>query len=100
MAILWNSLLGSWRKGTGRGRRSSSSYSYLPLQIGPKSSVVLDTTYCDEQVRIGMGGNSGSRFVFTATDSLEAKEYGSLLKLPYVKKWKLLAQLGTVLAVR
>jgi len=85
--------------GKRRGRRGSSSYSYLPLQIGPRSSVVLDTTYCDEQVRIGMGGTSGSRFVFTATDSLEAKEYTSLLKLPYVKKWKLLAQLGFCLAV-
>ena len=85
--------------GKRRGRRGSSSYSYLPLQIGPKSSVVLDTTYCDEQVRIGVGGSSGSRFVFTATDSLEAKEYVSLLKLPYIKKWKLLAQFGTALVI-
>jgi len=85
--------------GKRRDRRGSSSYSYLPLQIGPKSSVVLDTTYCDEQVRIGMGGTSGSRFVFTATDNLEAKEYVSLLKLPYIKKWKLLAQLSTALVI-
>ena len=72
-------------------------YAYLPLQIGPPSSVVLDTTYYDDLVRIGMGGTSGSRFVFASTDVEEAKEYESLLKIPYAKKWNVLGKLGAIL---
>ena len=85
------------------GRRTSSNnrkkkrYAYLPLQIGPASSVVLDTTYYDDLIRIGMGGTSGSRFVFAATDVEEAKEYESLLKIPYAKKWNVLGKLGAIL---
>ena len=72
-------------------------YAYLPLQIGPPSNVVLDTTYYDDLVRIGMGGTSGSRFVFASTDVEEAKEYESLLKIPYAKKWNVLGKLGAIL---
>lgn len=35
----------------------------LLLQVGPPSSVVLDTPYVDESLRIGVGGR-GSQFVF------------------------------------
>ena len=54
-------------------------YTYLPLELGPSSSVVLDTTYFDEGVRVGMGGTSGTRFVFESTTVDEASEYESLL---------------------
>ncbi|KAG7368090.1 hypothetical protein IV203_030833 [Nitzschia inconspicua] len=34
------------------------------LSIGPTSSVVLDTPYVDNRIRLGRGGTSGSQFVF------------------------------------
>lgn len=51
------------------------------LNIGPSSNVVLDSTYVDDRVRIGMGGTSGSRFVFArcADDDTEANEFQALL---------------------
>lgn len=33
-----------------RERGGEPCYSYFPLQIGPSSSVVLDTTYCDSKI--------------------------------------------------
>lgn len=82
------------------GRRCrGADYSYLPLQFGPKSSVILDTTYFDKLVRIGMGGTSGSRFVFAKTDGEEAKEYEALLRQPSVKKAKVLSRLGSIFAL-
>ena len=33
--------------------------------FGPTSSVVLDTPYVDNKIRIGLGGTSGSKFVFS-----------------------------------
>ena len=56
-------------------------YSYFPLQIGPSSSVVLDTTYCDSKIRIGRGGTSGSYFLFVTTNKEEASEYKALMDL-------------------
>lgn len=46
------------------------------LTIGPTSSVVLDTPYIDNRVRIGKGGTSGSQFVFSRLpeDDTEAVE--------------------------
>jgi hypothetical protein len=82
----------------GEVHSSSSEYSYFPLQLGPASSVILDTTYFDIAVRIGMGGTSGTRFVFASTDKDEADEYEALLKLPYVKKYKIVGILGLILA--
>ena len=86
------------------GKRGSSNtgtihYKYLPLQLGPTSSVVLDTTYYDKLIRIGMGGTSGSRFVFTSTNTEEAIEYKSLLRLQNMKKKSLLAKIGAVMAL-
>lgn len=37
------------------------------MTIGPPSSVVLDTPYVDDRIRLGVGGTSGSRFVFVRT---------------------------------
>ncbi|KAL3918575.1 MAG: hypothetical protein SGILL_004170, partial [Bacillariaceae sp.] len=34
------------------------------LTLGPTSSVVLDTPYIDDRIRLGKGGTSGSQFVF------------------------------------
>ncbi|KAL9182879.1 hypothetical protein ACHAXT_004158 [Thalassiosira profunda] len=81
-------------------RKKGSDYSYLPLQLGPNSSVVLDATYCDALTRIGMGGTSGTRFVFARTDEEEeAKEYEALLKQPaYANKRKVLSRLAGVFA--
>lgn len=79
-------------------RTKGNKYSYLPLQIGPNSSVVLDTTYYDKLVRIGMGGTSGTRFVFTSTAVEEAKEYEALLKIPYAKKRKVIGSLVGIMA--
>ncbi len=62
------------------------------------SSVILDTTYYDKEVRIGMGGTSGTKFVFASTNKEEANEYEALLKIPYMKKYKVAAMLGLILA--
>jgi hypothetical protein len=84
-------------------------YSYLPLIVGPSSSVVLDTTYRDEHVRIGRGGRSGTCFVFATISSTtmttederdelgRALEYEALMKLP-VKKWGPICKSGMALA--
>ena len=44
--------------------------------FGPTSSVVLDTTYIDDRIRIGVGGTSGTKFVFSRLqkDDKEAVE--------------------------
>ncbi|KAL7469257.1 hypothetical protein ACHAXS_009518 [Conticribra weissflogii] len=46
-------------------------YEYLPLSVGPPSDVILDTSYCDDSLRIGVGGTSGTRFVFTRCGTVE-----------------------------
>ena len=70
---------------------------FLNLRLGPKSSVVLDTTYIDEKIRIGMGGTSGTRFVFTkcAKDDVEAEEFKKLLLMKPTGKSKILSFLLT-----
>ena len=74
------------------------------IHLGPKSSVILDTTYIDDRVRIGKGGMSGSRFVFqrcNVTDieeMEEANEFRSLLARPPLRKSKLKAILLSFLA--
>jgi hypothetical protein len=71
----------------------------INLNIGPKTSVFLDATYCDDLVRIGMGGTSGTRFVFgrCPDDDVEANEFRSLLLQPPVPKAKALVALGAIL---
>jgi hypothetical protein len=46
------------------------------ISFGPTSSVVIDTPYVDERIRIGVGGTSGTKFVFARVteDDQEAKE--------------------------
>ncbi|EJK60028.1 hypothetical protein THAOC_19688 [Thalassiosira oceanica] len=79
-------------------KRRTGEYSHLPIRLGPESSVVLDTTYCDDCVRIGMGGTSGTRFVFTRTEDETATEFESLLSLRTVPRWKLLRNTGLALS--
>merc|ERR1712086_657640 len=80
-------------------RKKGKEYSYLALKLGPISSVILDTTFYDKMVRVGMGGTSGTRFVFTATTVEEAREYEALLSQPTSgNKKKVLTRLSGVMA--
>lgn len=67
------------------------------IHVGPSTSVLLDTTYCDDKVRLGMGGTSGTRFVFVRCpdDDVEANEFRGLLERKPVQKKKALVFLGT-----
>ena len=62
----------------------------ISIQIGPKSSVVLDTSYVDDEaLRIGKGGTSGTRFVFRRTTDAEAKDCFAFLKLRPISAFRL-----------
>lgn len=75
----------------------------LNLNLGPRSSVVLDTTYCDESIRIGKGGTSGTKFLFRRVRSSsdmnveKANEWRSLLARRPLRKSKALIILGSML---
>mmetsp|Transcript_1956 Transcript_1956/g.2993 ORF Transcript_1956/g.2993 Transcript_1956/m.2993 type:complete len:336 (+) Transcript_1956:91-1098(+) len=73
---------------------------FFNVNLGPATSVLLDTLYCDEKLRIGMGGTSGTRFLFGKCPSsdAEANEFLPLLKRPPASKKKVLLVLGTVLS--
>lgn len=77
--------------------RSSShnSSSLLNLSIGPPSSVILDTPYCDGRIRIGKGSR-GSWFVFKrcSPNDVEADEWKKWIAQSPVKKSKALAVLA------
>jgi hypothetical protein len=64
------------------------------IHVGPKTSVLLDTTYCDNRVRIGMGGTSGTRFVFARSQSKGAEEYKALLQREPIARAKALIGMG------
>lgn len=68
------------------------------INIGPDSLVLLDTNYCDDKIRIGMGGTSGTRFVFArcSEGDDEAEEYMKLLQRKPAKKKKALLVLGAI----
>ena len=72
----------------------------LNVNVGPKTSVLLDTLYCENRLRLGMGGTSGSRFVFSRCpdDDEEANEFRALLANP-VRKAKIYLPLGSVAAM-
>ena len=71
---------------------------WLYIHVGPKTSVVLDTTFVNDQVRIGLGGRSGSRFIFRRCngDELEANEFRALLSR---RPWSRKKTLSTLLVV-
>jgi hypothetical protein len=65
--------------GGGSGTRETGRWPRLQsvLSLGPTSSVVIDTPYFDDRIRLGKGGTSGSQFVFVRVDGtadLEAVE--------------------------
>jgi hypothetical protein len=70
----------------------------LNINVGPKTSVLLDTLYCDDNLRLGMGGTSGSRFVFKRCldDDQEANEFRALLHRSPTKKYKSILWLGSI----
>lgn len=66
---------------------------WFNFNIGPKSSVLLDASYVDDRIRIGVGGTSGTRFIFKRcqeTDD-EATEFRGLLAKKPMKKKKVLS---------
>jgi len=74
---------------------------WFNINVGPKTSVVLDAPYCDANVRIGVGGRSGSRFVFRrcGADDVEANEFRALLsKKPWSRRRTLTALLAITAA--
>ena len=77
---------------------------WLNINVGPKTSVVLDTTYVDDKVRIGLGGRSGTRFIFRRCndgggDDVEANEFRALLsRKPWSRRKTLTALLGVAAA--
>lgn len=76
---------------------------WLNINIGPKSSVLLDASYVDDKIRIGVGGTSGTRFVFKrcVQGDDEATEFQKLLATNPLSKRKalLLAIAFTMLGV-
>lgn len=74
---------------------------FFNINVGPTTSVLLDTTFCDDKVRIGMGGTSGTRFVFArcADDDVEANEFRALLEREPMGKSKAFVVLGALASV-
>lgn len=71
---------------------------WFNINIGPKSSVLLDASFVDDRIRIGVGGTSGTRFVFKRcqeTDE-EATEFRGLLAMKPLKKPKALSILAAL----
>jgi hypothetical protein len=66
---------------------------FFSLTIGPSSSVYLDTTYCDDRVRIGKG-SKGSLFVFTRSTAPQANDWKDMMQVQPVGKRQLLAAFG------
>eukprot|EP00977_Amphora_coffeiformis_P002654 scaffold513_cov169-Amphora_coffeaeformis.AAC.8 len=69
---------------------------WLSWSLGPKSSVVLDTPYCDGRVRIGKGSR-GSQFVFVRTTDPRADTWIDLMRAQKtLGKKSLLAMFGSL----
>jgi hypothetical protein len=75
---------------------------FFNVNIGPKTSVILDTLYVDDDIRIGLGGRSGTRFIFKKCSSSsddkdgEANEFRRLLSKRPMKKFKVLTALAAI----
>jgi hypothetical protein len=72
---------------------SSARRPLFGLTLGPTSSVFLDTTYCDDRVRIGKG-SKGSLFVFARSTAPQADDWKDLMQVKPVGKRQLLAIFG------
>ena len=79
------------------GNRHGRGNGNLNFAVGPATSVLLDTTYFDKNVRIGMGGTSGTRFVFSrcTEEDAEARDFLTLQMLQNrpIRKSKIVATL-------
>jgi len=66
---------------------------WLNINVGPRSSVLLDASYVDEKLRIGVGGMSGTRFVFKRCEEgdEEANEFRAILSKKPLTKLKALS---------
>jgi hypothetical protein len=59
----------------------------LVFSFGPTSSVVIDTPYVDDRLRIGIGGTSGTKFVFSRVNDNDKEAIDSwkwLLEQPSI----------------
>jgi hypothetical protein len=88
------------REGPSAAPRQVAKKALLSASLGPRSSVVLDTPYCDSRVRIGRG-SKGSLFVFSRLDPssaafAESDRWRELLQIRPVGKLPLLAAFGGV----
>jgi hypothetical protein len=70
----------------------------LNLSIGPTSSVVLDTPFCDDRIRLGKGSR-GSWFVFKRCFDDEADEWKELITQRPLRKSRAFAVLTGCLGV-
>jgi hypothetical protein len=68
------------------------------MNIGPVSSIVLDTTYCNRPVRIVRGGTSGTYFLFALTNAEEVSEYAALMTIPTAKRRSAIGKMGMIMA--
>lgn len=71
---------------------------WFALSLGPKSSVVLDTPYCDDRIRIGKG-SKGSQFVFVRSTDKDADRWDPMLKVKPIGKFALTSLLGSISAI-
>lgn len=69
---------------------------FFNVCIGPTSSVVLDTSYIDDRIRIGVGGTSGTRFVFQRCPDPEAEEFRQLLARRPMRRRTVCGVLGSL----
>ena len=68
----------------------------IPVQVGPTSSVVLDTPYVDPQIRVGIGGTSGTKFLFVRClpNDDEAKQF-----LPFIQRQTIIRKRNMAIAL-
>jgi hypothetical protein len=66
--------------------------------LGPQTTVVLDAPYVDDQIRLGLGARSGTRFVFRrcSPSDIEANEFRELLYRKPLGRIPILAVLGSL----
>ena len=55
---------------------------WFNVNVGPQTSVLLDTPYIDDNIRLGLGGQSGSRFVFAKCADDDAED-GNWYRRPH-----------------
>lgn len=71
---------------------------FFNVSLGPRTSVVLDAPFVDQQIRLGLGGRSGTRFVFRrcSPKDEEANEFRELLYRKPIGKFPIMAVCGCI----